>query len=124
MGWWAESRPIRFTFGASDLRNVVLIEPHGIYLAVNERISPPFAGFPVGQTSMGFNSMRIVCDKAAARAFYEEKLGFGLYFDSLGTATEPAYSNFGVPIAGLGKVNILAVRDPDGSIGEFYERNE
>jgi catechol 2,3-dioxygenase-like lactoylglutathione lyase family enzyme len=204
MGWWAESRPIRFKFGASDLRNVVLVGPHGINLAVYERISPPFTTFPVGRISQGFNSMRMVRDKSAARDFYLRDLGFGLVFDSPGSVTEPTYSNFGVPInytvkvqrsaaalnpkpgetgrvevmqidgftgidvsadasppnlgivsvrfsvkgldtyratlkergvetiyegmnvtiAGLGKVNIFAVRDPDGSISEFYERNE
>jgi catechol 2,3-dioxygenase-like lactoylglutathione lyase family enzyme len=204
MGWWAESRPIRFKFGASDLRNVVLVGPHGINLAVYERVSPPFTAFPVGRISQGFNSMRMVRDKSAARDFYAQKLGFGLVFDSPGGVTEPTYSNFGVPInytvkvqrsaaalnpqpgetgrvevmqidgfsgldvsadasppnlgivsvrfpvkgldsyrealkergvetiyegmnvtiAGLGNVNIFAVRDPDGSISEFYERNK
>jgi catechol 2,3-dioxygenase-like lactoylglutathione lyase family enzyme len=204
MGWWAESRPIRFKFGASDLRNVVLVGPHGINLAVYERVSPPFTAFPVGRISQGFNSMRMVRDKRAALQFYLGALGFNLVFDSPGGVTEPTYSNFGVPInytvkvqrsaaalnpmpgetgrievmqidgftgldvsadavppnlgilsvrfpvkgldsyrealkergvatiyegtnvtiAGLGKVNIFAVRDPDGNISEFYERNK
>ena len=75
MGWWAESRPIRFQFGTSDLRNVVLTGPHGINLAVYERISPDFTAFPVGRISEGFNSMRMVKDKAKARTFYEDQLG-------------------------------------------------
>ncbi len=41
MGWWAESEPIRFRFGASDLSNVVLTGPHGINLALYQRHSPP-----------------------------------------------------------------------------------
>jgi len=97
LGWWAESRPIRFQFGTSDLRNVVLQGPHGINLAVYERISPGFAAFPVGTISQGFNSMRMVRDKPAARAFYESTLGFGLLFDSDREPTEPARSNFGIP---------------------------
>jgi catechol 2,3-dioxygenase-like lactoylglutathione lyase family enzyme len=32
-----------------------------------------------------------------------------------------AYSASSVPVGGLGKVDIVAVRDPDGSITEFYE---
>ena len=32
------------------------------------------------------------------------------------------YAANGMKIAGIGTVNILAVRDPDGSITEFYER--
>ena len=201
LGWWAEAQPIRFTFGASDLRNVVLVGPHGINLAVYQRVSPPFTAFPVGRISQGFNSMRMVRDKPAARAFYEQKLGFGVVFDSNREPVEPAYSNFGipynlspqikrsaaamqpvtgetgrvelmqiegftgrdvsaeasppnlgivsvrypvtgiaayraqllergvaieyaasrVPVAGLGTIDLIAVRDPDGSITEFYE---
>ncbi|MDJ0643484.1 MAG: hypothetical protein QNJ15_11745 [Erythrobacter sp.] len=96
-GWWAESRPIRFQFGTSDLRNVVLQGPHGINLAVYERISPDFTAFPVGRISQGFNSMRMVRDKQAARAFYEQKLQFGLLFDAGTEPAEPARSNFGIP---------------------------
>lgn len=200
-GWWAESEPIRFTFGTSDLRNVVLTGPHGINLAVYQRISPPFTAFPVGRISQAFNSMRMVKNRAAARAFYEQQLGFSVLFDSDREPAEPAKSNFGipfnytpkikraaaalqpvagleggrvevmqiegfagddvsahaippnlgiisvrypvrglaeyrrqlaergvaiafaaerVPVGGLGAVNLLAVRDPDGNISEFY----
>ena len=97
LGWWAESRPIRFQFGGSDLRNVVLQGPHGINVAAYERISPPFTNFPVGRMSQAFNSMRMVQSKSAARAFYEEKLGFGVLFDSGNEPAEPARSNFGIP---------------------------
>lgn len=96
-GWWAESEPIRFTFGASDLRNVVLTGPHGINLAVYQRVSPPFTAFPVGRISQAFNSMRMVKDRPAARAFYEQKLGFNVLFDSAREPAEPASSNFGIP---------------------------
>ncbi|SIN59745.1 Catechol 2,3-dioxygenase [Parasphingorhabdus marina DSM 22363] len=98
MGWWAESQPIRFQFGTSDLRNVVLTGPHGINLAVYERITPDFTAFPVGRISQGFNSMRMVRDKALARAFYEQKLGFSVLFDSGREPPEPAPSNFGIPL--------------------------
>ncbi|MEO0439315.1 MAG: VOC family protein [Pseudomonadota bacterium] len=98
MGWWAESQPIRFQFGTSDLRNVVLTGPHGINLAVYERISPDFTAFPVGRVSQGFNSMRMVKDKPLARAFYEQKLGFSVLFDSGREPPEPAPSNFGIPL--------------------------
>jgi catechol 2,3-dioxygenase-like lactoylglutathione lyase family enzyme len=201
LGWWAESEPIRFTFGKSDLRNVVLTGPHGINLAVYERISPPFDAFPVGRISQGFNAMRMVRDKAASRDFYRDILGFSVLFDSGFEPAEPAPSNFGIPlnytpqikrsaaalqpvagetgrvevmqidgftggdvsahasapnlgilsvrypvkdisalrasleqkavaiafaadnvkVTGLGNVKLLAVRDPDGNITEFYE---
>lgn len=201
LGWWAESEPIRFTFGQSDLRNVVLTGPHGINLAVYERISPPFTAFPVGRISQGFNSMRMVRNKPASRAFYEKLLGFSLVFDSGFEPADPAFSNFGIPynytpqikrsaaalqpvsgetgrvelmqiegftgrdvsqhasppnlgiislryrvddlaahrakleassvpvaysrdfvdVKGIGRINLLAVRDPDGNITEFYE---
>jgi catechol 2,3-dioxygenase-like lactoylglutathione lyase family enzyme len=203
LGWWAESEPIRFAFGQSDLRNVVLTGPHGINLAVYERISPPFTAFPVGRISQAFNAMRMVRDRAASRAFYQKKLGFSVLFDSNNEPAEPARSNFGIPfnytphikraaaalqprpgletgrvevmqiegfagadmsphasppnlgilsvrypvqgidswrdqlkdrgvpivyeamnvaVAGIGTVTLLAVRDPDGNITEFYER--
>lgn len=97
LGWWAESPPIRFRFGTSDLRNVVLQGPHGINLAVYERISPAFTAFPVGRISQAFNAMRMVRDKPRARAFYERQLGFAVLFDSNAEPAEPAWSNFGIP---------------------------
>jgi catechol 2,3-dioxygenase-like lactoylglutathione lyase family enzyme len=96
-GWWAESEPVRFTFGASDLRNVVLVGPHGINVAAYQRVSPPFTAFPVGRMSHAFNSMRMVKDKNAARDFYHLKLGFQIVFDGNSEPPEPARSNFGVP---------------------------
>lgn len=98
MGWWAEAQPIRFTFGASDLRNVVLTGPDGINVAVYERISPPFNAFPVGKMSQAFNSMRMVRDKVAARAFYEKQLGFSALFDSGREAPDPTPSNLSIPL--------------------------
>ncbi|MCZ8019478.1 VOC family protein [Novosphingobium sp.] len=97
-GWWAESEPVRFTFGASDLRNVVLTGPHGINIAVYQRVSPPFTAFPVGRISHAFNSMRMVKNKARARDFYLNNLGFELVFDSDREPPEPARSNFGIPL--------------------------
>jgi catechol 2,3-dioxygenase-like lactoylglutathione lyase family enzyme len=100
-GWWAESPPIRFSFGGSDLRNVVLTGPHGINFGVYERISPPFTAFPLGRLSQGFNSMRMVASRPAARDFYNRKLGFGIVFDGDGTnaiGDKPEPSNFGIPL--------------------------
>lgn len=97
-GWWAESEPVRFTFGASDLRNVVLTGPHGINIAVYQRVSPPFTAFPVGRISHAFNSMRMVSNKGRARDFYLNNLGFELVFDSDREPPEPARSNFGIPL--------------------------
>jgi len=97
LGWWAESPPIRFQFGTSDLRNVVLTGPHGIHLAAYERITPDFTAFPVGRISQGFNSMRMVRDRPIARDFYRDVLGFDVLFDSDREPPDPAYSNFGIP---------------------------
>jgi catechol 2,3-dioxygenase-like lactoylglutathione lyase family enzyme len=98
MGWWAESEPVRFTFGSSDLRNVVLTGPHGINIAVYERVSPAFTAFPVGRMSQAFNSMRMVKSRSLARDFYKDKLGFSVLFDSANEPAEPARSNFGIPL--------------------------
>lgn len=201
LGWSAESEPIRFSFGGSDLRNVVLTGPDGVNLAVYERASPPFTAFPLGTISRGFNSMRMVRDQKKAVAFYRDALGFTPVFDAdvvdpkpgpnnfsipqnlvtsivrrasalqpvpgetgrvevmqfvgfvgkdvsdraqppnlgilsvrypatslaavrrkIGEAgIVPAYQAQGVQVGGLGRVDLLAVRDPDGSITEFYE---
>ena len=100
-GWWAESPVIRFNFGGSDLRNVVLTGPHGVNFAVYQRLSPPFTDFPLGLISQGFNSMRMVESRPRARDFYAQKLGFGLVFDGDGTnaiGNDPEPSNFGIPL--------------------------
>jgi catechol 2,3-dioxygenase-like lactoylglutathione lyase family enzyme len=96
-GWWAESEPIRFDFGGSQLRNVVLTGPHGFNVAVYERVAPPFTAFPVGAMSEGFNSMRMVRDHTAALDFYTRGLGFGLLFNSDYLDDKPTASNFSIP---------------------------
>jgi catechol 2,3-dioxygenase-like lactoylglutathione lyase family enzyme len=100
-GWWAESPVIRFNFGGSDLRNVVLTGPHGINFGVYQRLSPPFTAFPLGLISQGFNAMRMVASRTVARDFYNLKLGFGIVFDGDGsnaTGALPEPSNFGIPL--------------------------
>ena len=97
LGWWAESPPIDFSFGTSQLRNVVLQGPHGINVAVYQRITPEFTGFPVGRLSEGFNSMRMTRDYTVERDFFRETLGFGTLFDSPTDITEPAFSNLSIP---------------------------
>jgi len=98
LGWWAESEPINFDFGGSQLRNVVLTGPHGINIAVYERRAPPFTAFPVGPMSQAFNSMRMVRNQPASLAFYREKLGLGLLFDSDYLDPAPQIGNFSIPI--------------------------
>lgn len=98
LGWWAESEPINFDFGGSKLRNVVLIGPHGINLAVYQRRAPPFTDFPVGRISQGFNAMRMVRDQKAALAWYREKLGFAMQFDADYLDPNPQVTNFSLPI--------------------------
>ena len=98
LGWWAESEPVRFQFGTSDLRNVVLKGPHGINVAVYERLSPAFTDFPVGRISQAFNSMRMVRDRIVARRFYQDTLGFDRLFEGNDEPAEPTRSNFGIPL--------------------------
>lgn len=96
LGWWAESEPIAFKFGGSDLRNVVLQGPDGFQLAAYQRKSPPFTAFPVGLISQAFNSMRMVRDQRASVAFYKG-LGFKAVFDSDYVDPSPTPNNFSLP---------------------------
>ncbi|MDJ0977627.1 MAG: hypothetical protein QNI87_03750 [Erythrobacter sp.] len=96
-GWWAESPPYAFSFGGSDLLNVVIRGPHGVNYAVYERKSPPFTGFPVGRLSQAFNTMRMVKDQPTSLAFYRDTLGFQTLFDAPFTDPEPRANNFSVP---------------------------
>lgn len=97
LGWWAESEPYSFSFGASDLVNVVVRGPHGVNYALYERKSPPFEHFSVGPLSQAFNTMRMVRDQPQALAFYRDRLGFGVLFDAPFTDPEPRSNNFSVP---------------------------
>ncbi|NVE95649.1 hypothetical protein HUO12_12140 [Altererythrobacter sp. JGD-16] len=96
-GWWAESEPYRFSFGGSDLVNVVIRGPHGVNYALYEREAPPFTGFPIGRLSQAFNTMRMVKDQPASLAFYHDTLGLDVLFDAPFTDPEPRSNNFSVP---------------------------
>lgn len=96
-GWWAESPPYAFSFGGSDLVNVVIRGPHGVNYALYQRAAPPFDGFPVGRLSQAFNTMRMVKDQPAALAFFRDRLGFGVLFDAPFTDPEARANNFSVP---------------------------
>ncbi|MEL7197734.1 MAG: VOC family protein [Pseudomonadota bacterium] len=96
-GWWAESQPYQFSFGGSDLVNVVIRGPHGVNYAMYERKSPEFTGFPVGQLSQAFNTMRMVADQPASLAWYRDALGLQKLFDAPFTDPQPRSNNFSVP---------------------------
>lgn len=96
-GWWAESDPYEFSFGGSDLVNVVVRGPHGVNYAIYQRKSPPFTGFPIGRLSQAFNSMRMVKNQPASLAFYRDILGLKVLFDAPFTDPEPRSNNFSVP---------------------------
>jgi catechol 2,3-dioxygenase-like lactoylglutathione lyase family enzyme len=97
-GWSAESEPFPFSFGGSSLVNVVLTGPDGVHLALYERVSPPFTGFPVNPVSQGFNTMRMVQDQPKALDFYRRVLGFALQFDAPYLNPVPEPNNFSVPV--------------------------
>ncbi|WP_394730080.1 VOC family protein [Altererythrobacter sp. GH1-8] len=96
-GWWAESEPYRFSFGGSDLVNVVVQGPHGVNYALYQREAPPFTGFPIGRLSQAFNTMRMVKDQPASLAFYRDILGLKVLFDYPFTDPQPRSNNFSVP---------------------------
>ena len=96
-GWWAESEPYRFSFGGSDLVNVVVRGPHGVNYALYQREAPPFEGFPVGRLSQAFNTMRMVKDQPASIAWYRDVLGLKVLFDAPFTDPEARANNFSVP---------------------------
>ncbi|MEM9500509.1 MAG: VOC family protein [Pseudomonadota bacterium] len=96
-GWWAESEPYHFSFGGSDLVNVVVRGPHGVNYALYEREAPPFTAFPVGPLSQGFNTMRMVKDQPVSLAWYRDLLGLKVLFDAPFTDPEPRSNNFSVP---------------------------
>ncbi len=96
LGWSAESEPIRFRFGNSELKNVVLTGPDGINVAAYQRLSPPFTAFPLGPISQVFNSMRMVRDQRASVRFYHD-LGFAKVFDSDVIDPVPGPNNFSIP---------------------------
>lgn len=96
-GWWAESPPYAFSFGGSDLLNVVISGPHGVNYALYERKSPLFTGFRVGKLSQAFNTMRMVKDQPASLAWYRDRLGLLTLFDAPFTDPEPRPNNFSVP---------------------------
>jgi catechol 2,3-dioxygenase-like lactoylglutathione lyase family enzyme len=112
-GWWAESQPYAFSFGGSDLVNVVVQGPHGVNYALYERKAPPFEAFPVGPLSRAFNAMRMVTNQPASLAFYRDLLGFGVLFDAPFTDPEPRSNNFSVPAnLATGLVRRAAVAQP------------
>jgi len=96
-GWWAESPPYAFTFGGSDLLNVVIRGPHGVNYALYQRKSPPFTGFRLGRLSQAFNTMRMVRNQPASVAWHRDRLGLKTLFDTPFTDPEPRANNFSVP---------------------------
>jgi len=96
-GWWAESPPYAFSFGGSDLLNVVIRGPHGVNYALYQRKAPPFTGFRVGRLSQAFNTMRMVRHQPASLAWYRDRLGLKTLFDAPFTDPEPRANNFSVP---------------------------
>lgn len=97
LGWWAESEPYEFSFGTSDLVNVVVRGPNGVNYAIYERKTPKFTDFPVGTLSQAFNTMRMVRNQPATLAFYRDTLGLEVLFDAPFTDPEPRANNFSVP---------------------------
>ncbi len=98
LGYGAWSEPYRFDFPPVIVRNIVLRGPDGVNLAVYERVNPPLVGWDtITKLSAPFNSMQMVKDRDAARAFYEAALGFEVFGNGDYIDPEPRATNFAVP---------------------------
>ena len=98
LGWQAESEPVQFEFPPFELANVVLKGPHGINIALYERLSPPLDEFwQFDRLSQPFNAMQMVAEMESADAFFTEILGMEYFWSGDYLDPEPGPNNFGLP---------------------------
>jgi len=81
--WRLLMPPIPWQFGASSVKEFLVMQDDGIVLAVMERVSPPLEGITFDRMSDVFNSTQMVQDIERSTAFYEE-IGFPKFVDFRG----------------------------------------
>ncbi len=97
-GYEPYSEPYDLSFDDLKLRNVVIRGPDGLNLAAYEWVSPERDDVDARSVTAAFNSMQMVADLAAARAFYVDGLGMEVITE--GTFVDPGpleETNFQVP---------------------------
>lgn len=97
-GWSVFNQPQVFDFGGLIIKNVVVRLPDGVNLAVYSRVRPPVQGWDdLEGFSYPFNTMAMVHDIDAERAFFEEGLGFSPFWE--GDYIDPVEvdTNFALP---------------------------
>lgn len=96
--WQAASDPVQFTFGPFVVKEWLARGPDGIVIALIERLEPPLEGNPqLREMGRLINATQIVADIDAARAFYQDKLGFETYLDHNGPSKAPGPNVLGLP---------------------------
>ncbi len=97
-GWSVFNQPQIFQFGPLSIKNVVVRLPDGVNLAVYSRVSPPVEGWDdLEGFSYPFNTMAMVHDIQAERAFLEDGLGFSPFWEGDYIDTEEVDTNFAMP---------------------------
>lgn len=97
-GWSVFDQPQVFDFGGLIIKNVVVRLPDGVNLAVYSRVDPPIEGWDdLEGFSYPFNTMAMVHDLAAERAFFVEGLGFSPFWEGDYIDPEPVSTNHGLP---------------------------
>ena len=97
-GYEPYSEPYDLSFGDLQLRNVVIRGPDGLNLAAYEWVSPARDDVDDASVTAAFNSMQMVADLSAAKAFYVDGLGMEVITE--GTFVDPGpleETNFQVP---------------------------
>jgi catechol 2,3-dioxygenase-like lactoylglutathione lyase family enzyme len=105
LGWTAINAPVSLEFGGVTLVNVVLRGPDGVNVAIYERLAPRMPDeADLRKLRRPFNSMQVVRDLRAARAFYVDLLGFAVLAEGSYPVPTGAASNFFLPEALAGRV--------------------
>ncbi|MCH8490003.1 MAG: hypothetical protein LAT81_08755 [Oceanicaulis sp.] len=97
-GWSVFNLPQVFDFGGLIIKNVVVRLPDGVNLAVYSRVQPPIEGWnDLEGFSYPFNTMAMVHDLAAERAFFVDGLGYGPFWEGDYIDPAPVSTNHGLP---------------------------
>ena len=116
LGWQGYSDPLQFGFGPFEVKEWLARGRDGIVIALIERLRPPLQGWPqLRELSRIFNATQIVPDMSAARRFYVDDLGFGVYLEHSGPSPEAGPNVLGLPhdLAASAPRDVLIVH-PEG----------